>query len=114
MAAEHCDVPAVEHGADGQRVLGGAEVGEAADACVRLHNDVKLAGAPDDGVELAFTDAPSFEYPGTCGKAHIHDQRLHTIGRAARFGALRRLGEKVHPSTHAVTGSKAKAIQYLG
>ena len=107
VTAEGRDVPAVQHGADGQRVLGAGEVGESIDPFVRLRDDIELAVTPDDGVELALFDAPSLEFPGRSAKTHIDDQGFSREGRAGCVGALGRAGEKIHGSTEAVPESES-------
>ena len=114
MTAEGRDVPAVHHGADGQRVLCTGKVGKSIDPEVRLRDDIQLAVTPDDGVELALVDSPSLEFPGGITKAHIDDQGFDRKRRAGCFGALGRAGEKIHRSIDAVPESKSEAVQDLG
>ena len=112
VAAERSDVAAVHGSSHGEGALGGAEVGKAIDRFVRLRNDVELAVAPDDGVELAFADSPALERPGGSAEAHVDDQGLEGYGCLARFGALRRLGQEVHPPQDRVQSPESKTIEH--
>ena len=98
-AAEPDQFAVVVHRAHGQRVLGGTVVREAADARIRVRDDVELAMRPNHGVQLAFGRCSTVPDSTGSRQAHVHDQRLRGLGFAA---ARRGLGEKVHAPMDAV------------
>ena len=114
VAAEPGQIAAVERGADGQRVLRGAIVGETVDARVRLGNDIELAVAPHAGIELARADVAPIEQPGICAQAHVDDQGFDPLGHPALFAAARGFGNVFHAAAYAVTEAGARAVQHLG